>query len=252
MKIKESNAILLRKIIVREYDQLFVFYSESFGKLKLYRKGARRKNSRFNHGIEPYNILKIRFYMKDSDILLFNDFVLVESFHEIIGDYDKFLFLSLLLEMIEKLSPDIDPNPQIFRFINKTLTFLLDYEGNMEILLIFCFIKISQLFGISPITEHCIVCRDKGQINSFSLEGGLCCNACKRENTGAVLYKLNTDEIGLMGNIKRIPFEGIKNLDIRGVGMSSLIDILGRYIKYHFNIELNCMKIYRDHSHYHL
>lgn len=244
MELKETKAVLLKKIDVKESDALYIFYSELYGKIKLYRKGARARKSRFASGIEPYNILAVRFRPEDREILNFSDFAVLSSSYEITGYYEKYILYSMILEIIEKLTADRDGNAELYRFLAKALVFITGWDGSTGLLLLFNLIKLTQLFGISPGTAECMFCKKEcgGNQICFSLEGGICCTGCALPGSASV-FTLTSRQAGLISLIKKIRYDDLGKIDDYTDEIVHLIEIFVSYIKYHFNIDIKSLSL---------
>ncbi len=247
MELKETNAVLLKKTDIKEYDMLYTFYTEDFGKVKLYKKSAKGKNNRPQLGIEPYNILKVRFQPRDRELLFLGDFSIEESYHELTYSYEKYLLYSLIIEVTEKLTADRDPNAQIYRFLARSLAFIRQWDQDTGILLLFILIKLAQLFGISPRMEECISCRDEpGDDCYFSLEGGICCSRCCKPYAEDRFFRIEPEQRYFIHKIKLSRFSDLQNIEYDSVYITKLIEIMALYIKYHFNIRIRSLGLIAD------
>lgn len=248
MDTVETKAVLLKKTLVKEYDFLFTFYTESCGKVKLYRKKVLGRNNRFQMGIEPYNILSVKFREQDRDILFLQDFSVLKSYYNIVQEIEKFYLISLMEELLEKLCPDRDVNAQLYGFLAKLLLWTEKWDRPIYQLMLFSLVKTTQLFGISPRMSECIKCRGNICFEKsaggpyFSLEGGMVCGPCYYGiRLKDSVYPIDERTNSIVNHIKGSVFEKIANYE-REI-CANMCDIVVKYLKYHFNIRLKSWDI---------
>ncbi|HBA90003.1 MAG TPA: DNA repair protein RecO [Geobacter sp.] len=120
MKKTEAQAVVLRVTDYGEADRIVSLFTLEHGKLQGVAHGAKRSRKRFGGALEPFAHLKLQLQAgKGLPTLCCADIVSV--FPGIRGELDKIGCAAYACELVERLTPDEEPNPRLFRLLYRYL-----------------------------------------------------------------------------------------------------------------------------------
>tara|TARA_B100000212_G_scaffold68804_2_gene48185 strand:+ start:8138 stop:8851 length:714 start_codon:yes stop_codon:yes gene_type:complete len=188
----KTNAYILSKKESGESDLVVTFYSNTFGKIDLFVKSARKSKKRFQGKLENSNQYSIEF-VKAKKINSLNSLTSIEQAKNIrFYEFDKsiYIYRSIILEMIDKFEIDNQPNSEVFSLMD---FFYLNINSNNEIKKIKTTVKTINKYlkinGVQPTIKKCYSCKkDLINIKFFDLKnGGSVCNKCRLKNKPFIL-----------------------------------------------------------------
>lgn|GEM_PF-1552322 len=112
-----TDAFVLRTVAYGESDRVVIMLSDQYGKLAGMAKGARRSKRRFAGGaLEPFQRLRVRFGRRAHSSMVFLHDARVEQSYNVVGTADLagFAWGSYLSELVDLMTPERDPCPELF------------------------------------------------------------------------------------------------------------------------------------------
>ena len=116
MKRAEAEAIVLRLTDYGEADRIVTCFSLEQGKLQGVARGAKRSKKRFAGALEPFAHLKLQLQLGNSLPTLASADI-VGIFPGIRADLTKIGCAAYACELVERLSPEDEANPRLFRLL---------------------------------------------------------------------------------------------------------------------------------------
>ena len=242
MKPLQNPAILIRAIPVKEYDAIYVLLTPDYGKVRLYRKGAKRQKSRFSRGLESYNLLDISFgWSRRQSLGRFFSFHVAKGYHELVRDIHRSLVFSMVLEAVDKLSIEGDAQPKLFAFVQKLQRFMAQTRLPADCMCLYVLVKLCQFYGVTPLLAACQAC-GKRRAGYFSLKGGIVCGQCLA--TLQAPYFVCSDTVrGMLRHMAASAMEAIDCRQVSRAVMRQYACIMVDYLKYNFNITLRAWSV---------
>jgi DNA repair protein RecO (recombination protein O) len=161
LSLHKSQAIVLKTYPLGNSDRIVSIYTKDFGKIRGVAKGAQRQKSKFAGRFEMANLIEIVFFEKETNELVSIDSAeLLASYSNKISDYEQFLSLSLVVEILTETVPDREVNDPLFRLILLTLGEMqwIDRVGFSRLYFEIWHLKLAGLF---PGTKYCRICNGK-------------------------------------------------------------------------------------------
>jgi DNA repair protein RecO (recombination protein O) len=237
--LTKDTAICIRAIDYSETSQILTFFTRDTGKIGAIAKGSKRPKSSFGGPFEIFSYGKIVFAESNKDKLS-----TLTEFEPAFGGAG-FSALSANLftlnccffgaELLNKLTHDYDPHPQLF---DDFLQFLQNANqgtnnSNMLTLLILFQLSLLKETGLQPVLSHCVNCktshdkRDTRHEMYFSSSvNGLICRDCEAAFPDKI--RLSTNAAGCLSNLKLLPGAQENTLkEIEKLLTHHLIEILG-------------------------
>lgn len=205
--MKNSEALLLRKIPYRDSDFILSLFTRDLGKINGIARNAKNSMKRFGARLEPFIYLRINLKDTGRDFKLIQDTETIEAFPEFIEDFELFSLGSLLLETTDALIPKESPNEILFDLLIDSLRKLNLKESPLPVVLHYQLQALS-ISGYEPILHSCAKCEVPIEGDSyFSINGGgAVCFKCARDKKRGFIF--NSDFIfdsGLMqANLEKV------------------------------------------------
>lgn len=211
MQTKETYGLVLYNRNYREDDKLVKIFTETNGKHMFFVKHAGK--SRFNSVIQPLTVAKFILKINDTGLSFIEDYKEVESFKEINADLFKLSHASYVTALADAAVPDGVADPQLFAFVNKTLS-LMEEGLDYEILTNIFEIQLLERFGVSLNFHECAFCHRVGLPFDFSHKySGLLCP----EHYGKDDYRSHLDPnvLYLVDRFQAIHFDELKTISVK-------------------------------------
>jgi DNA repair protein RecO (recombination protein O) len=205
--LHKSQALVLNTYPLGNSDKIVIFFSRDFGKIRGIASGAQRPKSKFAGRFETGNWIELLFFEKEiNELVKIDDAELLSSFSHHLKDYEQFLSLSLVMEILIGTLPDCEKNDANFRLVLLTLKTLQD-PGRVHLARLYFEIWYLKLAGLFPGSRHCCNCRHILNAKSpiiFDLgRPGFCCAACAGGNG----IHFSEEMFGLLRRILESPLD---------------------------------------------
>lgn len=179
-----TQAIVLSKSDVKEYDRFFRFYTKHLGKTTVLAKGVRRGRSKMAGHLEPFGLLAIKIVSGRGTNKLSN----VETqkrYQNIIKDLELIKLGRQCLNLVDELVKEGSCDLGVLRLLNQILEILDQLNKNLiekKFLVNVFNLRLLAHLGYRPELYQCVVCKKKIEPagNKFDfLKGGLVCSQCQ-------------------------------------------------------------------------
>ena len=179
--MKISEAFLTRKIEHGEADYVLTLFTKDFGKIRGLAKNAKKSRKRFGGRLEPFVHLRVRFRERPGGMKFIEDSETIEVFSSLMENIGLFTWGSFILENVDALLPEEEPNERMFELLVQTLSDLGSKKSPLIVALNFQISALS-LSGYKPDFDACAKCGDSIEEDAFfSIQkGGILCNGCKK------------------------------------------------------------------------
>jgi DNA repair protein RecO (recombination protein O) len=181
-----DEGVVLRTIKLGEADRIVTILTLGNGKVRAVAKGVRKTSSRFGGRLEPMTRVALQCYRgRELDVI-----TQAETLESNRGLREQYLLLTHaipMLEAVDQVAQDHEPNPALYRMLAGALRALADLENPVVTSAFFW--KLLSLEGIHPMLDGCARCgraagEDAGaddELVAFDLdEGGALCRTCSR------------------------------------------------------------------------
>ena len=187
-----DDGIVLRTHKLGESDKIVRVLTRGHGKRSAVAKGARKTTSRFGGRLEPLTLLEL-FLHRGRSMDTIQQTEIKTSFKEVREDLDLFLHASAMVELIDRITLEGEPHPELFDLLERGLTLLGSHPGRAPETLVFFEFRVLAAAGFELRVTGCASCGGEtgaGEV-SFSLHmGGLVCDRCRadaRRETGKMI-----------------------------------------------------------------
>jgi DNA repair protein RecO (recombination protein O) len=230
-EIIKTDSIVLSKMDYGDSSKIVSLYTKEYGKISAIIKGARRSKSKIGRIVDILNYIQVVIYNKDSrEIQLITQADLISYFPQIKNDLVKFKYASIILELIQSLTPVGESNEKIFRGVVKILNLIENSNGQSGVLLLKFILFFIKEIGFELQLGKCSCCgKDLSSYRNYyyNFEKGIMCEDCSKDHLTAFTFSQELFNLLLC----------LRNRKIEAVFNEKLFDnaliFLEKYIKYH-------------------
>lgn len=178
MALYRDHGIVLRTHKLGESDRIVTFVTERHGKVRAVAKGVRKTKSKFGARLEPTSHVAVQLY-EGRELDIVTQAEAVDHFRVIREDLDRLGAAVTMLETVDQMSLDREPNPDLYRMLLGALRTLA--ADHSPLVVAGFHWKLLALEGFRPMVEGCVVCGATDGLVAFDpIEGGLLCNEHRR------------------------------------------------------------------------
>ncbi len=162
--IVHTEAVVLRGMAFRESSRIVTLFTKKKGKISVLAKGARRMKSQFGSTLQPMSHVQAVYYYRPSRTLqVLSECSHVRPNHRISSSIEKLNVGLRVVELMQALLQEEEPDPQLFRLLVNVLTHLDGAEQNAEHLLYGFQMHLAAGLGFAPDFDSGLVDRlDEG------------------------------------------------------------------------------------------
>ena len=178
MKLYRDTGVVLRTYRLGEADRIVVLFTEGHGKVRAVAKGVRKTQSKFGARLEPASHVRLLLYQgRELDII--NQAEFVESPAHLRSDLDRLTQAMAVLEVVDQMSLDREPDAQRYRMVVGVLRTLEERPSPLVVPAFFW--KLLAAEGVRPELDGCVACGDDSvPLVAFDAEqGGVLCRGCR-------------------------------------------------------------------------
>lgn len=170
-------AVVLRTYKLGEADRIAVLLTRRSGKVRSVVKGVRRTRSKFGSRLEPGSHIEVQLHEGRGELDIVTQAESVEHYKFIREDLSRLTRASALLEAVDQLSIEREPNQRLFDMLVGGLRTIEDRNPPMVIGAFF--LKLLSVEGVAPALNSCIECDSSEGPFVWAVDsGGIRCRSC--------------------------------------------------------------------------
>ena len=173
-----DNAVVLRSWKLGESDRIVSLMTQTHGKVRCVAKGARKTKSRFGARVEPTNHLEVQLYRGKGELDTLTQVESIDRFPALREDLELFARASSMLEAVEVVAQDHEPNAALYTMLARALHTVTQSESHLVVAGFF--MKLLSMEGLAPSIHACVGCGSAADLTHFSIaDGGTSCGNCR-------------------------------------------------------------------------
>jgi len=232
--LTKSEGIVLKSQKYGEADLIVTFLTPDRGIASAFAKSPRKTKSRFGSSLEPLTHSKISLWGKEQSLPKLTQSDIINSFQKIRENYDDFVSVSKLIEILLALTPVESPNQKLFSFFLNILHFIESSElESKEALHLISRIRLLAIIGYAPRLSGCGRCGSES-IDFFPDAGTTLCKKCSTPRTGESkpFLRLNNQVIQFYRHSIEWPVTKSNRLKPNPETMTALSGVLERHLQF--------------------
>src|SRR5436305_295780 len=159
MPLVESESLILKTYNLAEADKVVLLFTRDHGIVRGVAKGAKRLNSRFGSGLEPFSIVRVTYFEKEVlELVSIQNLELVESNFAVASNpafLEKFAYLT---DILTSSLPPHDPNETLYRMVTACIRTVSQDVSALESIALYFETWLLRLTGYLPRWSACYVC----------------------------------------------------------------------------------------------
>jgi DNA repair protein RecO (recombination protein O) len=186
MGIVETQAIVLQTYKLADADKIVLCMTEKAGLVRGVARGARRLKSKFGASLEPFTLIQLSFFEKETrELVTIRGAEIVKSYFDAVGNAQAFEGLVYLLELVKEFALPHQSDEKLFKMLRACVDFLARNPLEVNAVSAYSELWTLKLAGFLPDLKSCGVCGtlledSYGGQRFISHEGVLWCDACVR------------------------------------------------------------------------
>jgi DNA repair protein RecO (recombination protein O) len=234
----KDEGIVLKTIKLGEADRIVTIFTRGNGKVRAVAKGVRKTKSRFGARLEPFTHVELLIYKgRNLDTVTGAD--IVSSFDSIRTDYHRLTAAAVLVEMVDKITPDTERAASTYNLLLDGLRAIALIES--ESIVPAFLVKLLSISGYHPQLTTCAGCGSTGPLSGFSAGlGGAVCESCLRDDRDSM--PLAPDRIALISWLLASDLDVESGADAAATTEITLV--LRRYAEYHLERPLKSLQLH--------
>lgn len=179
MGLYRDHAVVLRSWKLGEADRIISLHTLDHGKVRGVAKGVRRTKSKFGARLEPLSHIEVQLYRGRGDLDTITQVESIDRFVSLRDDPDRFARGEAMLEAVDQVAQDREPDRGLHRMLVGALR-TLDQRDSPLVVAAF-FLKLLAHEGLQPQLDDCVGCGSAGPFKSLDFDdGGVRCRGCRR------------------------------------------------------------------------
>lgn len=159
MALVETECLVVKTYNLAEADRIAVLLTRDHGVIRGVAKGAKRLKSRFGSALEPFSVLRIEYFEKEtSDLVSLQKVDLVASNFFAASDPQFLQKFSYLAELIITFSPPNDPNEVLYRMVRACVETAAGNPEALDAVVVYFESWLLRLAGFLPDWTRCEIC----------------------------------------------------------------------------------------------
>jgi DNA repair protein RecO (recombination protein O) len=173
-----ASGVVLRTIKLGEADRIITLCTKERGKVRAVAKGVRKTKSKFGARLEPISHVNVQCY-EGRELHTVTQAETAHAFRGVREDLDRMRRALSMLEAVDNVLQEGEPNPRLYQMLVGALTSL--EQNDSPLVLAAFFWKLLALEGVQPILDACADCGEDNELVAFNLfQGGALCRACRQ------------------------------------------------------------------------
>ena len=185
-----ARGLILKRYPLGEKDKLCILFTHTYGKLRVSARGARQSSSKLAGVSEPMVILDAHLH-QGTTFQVLAQAEAIETFPVIKTDIVLISYAMFLLELVDRLTEDEDPAPDLYELLVRTL-YLLGASRDPASLVLAAQWHVLHLTGYMPRIRECCMCDSRLDATAglpfyAAHRGGVICHRCADGYRGETL-----------------------------------------------------------------
>lgn len=234
--LTKDTAICIRTTDYSETSQIVTLFARTAGKISAIAKGSKRPKSAFDGPLEIFSYGEIVFSDSKEKLATLTEFQQKPAFANLAGNLFALNCCLFGAELINGLTHDYDPHPQLFDSFLQFLRNANDHQEHQKVLTLLTLFQLTLLkeIGLMPILNACANCKTKYAAHNtqheayFSnLANGLICKDCEVSFPDKI--RLSKNALDCLTNVKLLAKAEEKTLtEIQQVLIKHFTEIMHR------------------------
>ncbi len=228
-RIRKVEAVVIAHKEYGEADRFVRIFTQETGKLNTLAKGVRKIQSRKAAHLEPFTHAAL-VLARGQTFWIITQAETLHAFPAIRDDLNKTTDASYIMELVDKVSTEGQPEPSLFRLTLESLKRINDNPDTYNAVRYFE-LRFLDIAGFRPELQHCVACKKtiKPEDQYFSpLQGGILCPQCGQLDGKAL--SANQDTLRYLRHFQRNSYQELSDVVVPPQVRMNMQKILSVYM----------------------
>ena len=170
MSLYRCRGVVLRTYKLGEADRIVSLITDTHGKVRAVAKGVRRTKSRLGARLEPTSHVAVLIYEGRGDLQTISQADSIELFRSLREDFDRLAHASALLEAVDLLAHEGQPDARLYQMLHGALRTLDDKDSALLVPAFYW--KLLAHEGYEPMLDQCVRCGATSELVGFDAAAG--------------------------------------------------------------------------------
>jgi DNA repair protein RecO (recombination protein O) len=229
-----TEGIVLKTQKYGEADLIVTFLTSDKGIINAFAKSPRKTKSRFGSSLEPLTHSKISLWGKEQSLPKITQADIIDSFHQIRENYNDFVNISKLIEILISLMPAGIPNKRLFSFfLNILYTVKTSEQESRDALHLITRIRLLAAIGYAPRLKGCGRCGNES-LDFYPDSGTTLCSKCAvtPDRSGKPFMRINNKVIHFYMHSIEWPIQISNRLKPASQTLTELSGLLDKHLTF--------------------
>lgn len=233
--LKKAEGIVIRTRDYGETHQVLVIYTREQGKIAVMARGVKKTRSRLSSVAQVLTHGQYMYYA-GSGMGTLTQGETIKSHHKIREDILWMSYAAYILELLDKLTDDREPNGFLFHLLDQVLS-LLETGKDAAILCRIFEMKLLGISGYRPQVDACLNCLESDKPFFFSVsKGGFLCAHCLPLDEQAL--SLSPASARLLRLFLHVDIDRLGEIRVRPETNEQLERVMFAFTDYHADLHL--------------
>ena len=234
MGIVETQAVVIQTFKLADADKIAVCMTEKSGLIRGVAHGARRLKSKFGASLEPFTLIRLTYFEKESrELVTIKESEILKSYFDAAKDAEVVRALGYLAELVKEFAPPHQPDEKLFKMLRACIEATANNPNLLQAITVYTELWTLKLTGLLPGARECGSCGARLGVQGagvyISPEGALRCQSCRQ----AGWQRISAEEHELLASMRvQGPKDWAETFKATSDGgRQSVSDIAGRLVR---------------------
>lgn len=226
----KTKGIVIHEMTIKEHDKRIILFSKEYGKMVVFANGAKRAKSPLLAGTQPFVFGEFSVFESRNSFTL-RQVEIDESFYELRNDMITLAYGLYMLEIINAVIQEMDPNPELLRLLYISLFNLKAGSHPGEVIKSVFQFRSMNMLGFAPDLSGCMVCGDLGGPFILDSKGGIVCDSCLRHKE----KPMSMEALHVLRHIQQSPLKKLYHFKMEEPLFKEIEDKIQQYFDHFVN-----------------
>ncbi|MEO3947408.1 DNA repair protein RecO [Gorillibacterium sp. CAU 1737] len=210
--LEHVEGIVIRSMEYGEGHRIVSLLTSRMGKISVMARGAKKVKSRLAAVTQPFTYGEYVVYFGSGQMGTLNQGESIDAHRPLREDLHKAAYSAYLAELVERLTPEREPNGMLFEQVKAALSAIEEDKDSVVILAVME-MKMLAIAGYLPQLEECVSCGStEGEMVLSVIQGGVLCPRCKAQDPSAL--KLSAKTLRLLRLFQRVDLRRLGTTEV--------------------------------------
>jgi len=184
----KTKGIVIHVMSIKDHDKRIILFSKEYGKMVVFANGAKRSKSPLLAGTQPFVFGEFHM-MEGRNSYTLRSVDISETFYNIRNDMNTLAYGLYLLEIVNSVIQEMDPNEDLLRLLYISLAALKTGSQSGAVIRSAFELRSLNSLGFAPDLTGCMECGETEGSFTLLTKGGIVCSKCRMNKKHQISYE---------------------------------------------------------------